>query len=81
MHEISGDVVQVELQISSTLMRNSLMLQFLEVAKTGSQLEKKYKHLGQTLQKVHEELLAIQVVCGVDDSRLPDSGSPESSTP
>ena len=41
VHEISGDVVQVELQISSTLMRNSLMLQFLEVAKAGSQSEKK----------------------------------------
>ena len=46
IHDISGDVIQVEPQISSTL----------EVAEAGSQLEKKYKHLGQTLRKVHEEL-------------------------
>ena len=37
VHEISGNIVQVEPQISSTLMRNNLMLQFLEVAKVGSQ--------------------------------------------
>ena len=54
-------------------MRNSLILQFLEVAEAGSQSEKKYKHLGQTLQKVHEELLAMQDVCDVDDSRSPDN--------
>ncbi|XP_050281816.1 protein FAR1-RELATED SEQUENCE 5-like [Quercus robur] len=73
VHEISGDVVQVEPQISSTLMRNSLMLQFLEVAEAASQSEKKYKHLGQTLQKVHEELLGMQDVCDVDDSGSPDN--------
>jgi len=56
VHDISGDVVQVEPQISSTLMRNSFIHQFLEVAEAGSQLEKKYKHLEQNLQKVHEEL-------------------------
>ena len=67
VHEISGDVVQVEPQISSTLIRNSLMLQFLEVAEAVSQSEKKYKHLEQTLQKVHEELLVMQDVCDVDD--------------
>ena len=49
------------------------MLQFLEVAEVASQLEKKYKHLEQTLQKVHEELLATQDVCDVDDSRSPDN--------
>ena len=59
---------EVELQISSTMMRNSLILQFLEVAEAWSQSEKKYKHLGKTLQKVHEELLAMQDVCDVDDS-------------
>ena len=48
-------------------MRNSLILQFLEVAEAGSQSEKKYKHLGQTLQKIHEELLAMQDVCDIDD--------------
>ena len=43
------------------------MLQFLEVVEVASQSEKKYKHLEQTLQKVHEELLAMQDVCDVDD--------------
>ena len=43
------------------------MLQFLEVAEVGSQSEKQYKHLGQTLRKVHEEFLAIQDVHDVDD--------------
>jgi len=45
VHDISGDVVQVEPQISSTLMRNGLMLQFLKVAEARSQSKKKYKHL------------------------------------
>ena len=49
------------------------MLQFLEVAEARSQSEKKYKHLGQTLQKVHEELLAMQYVCDVDDLGSPDN--------
>ena len=49
VHDISGVVVQVKPQISSTLMRNIFMLQFLEVTETRSQLEKKYKHLEQTL--------------------------------
>ena len=49
------------------------MFQFLEVAKVGSQSKKKYKHLGQTLQKVHEELLAMQDVCDVDDSGSPNN--------
>ena len=46
VYDISSDVVQVEPQVSSTMMRNSLMLQFLEVAEVGSQSEKQYKHLG-----------------------------------
>ena len=46
VHDISSDVVQVEPQVSSTMMRNSLMLQLLEVAKVGSQSEKQYKHFG-----------------------------------
>ena len=49
------------------------MLQFLEVAEVASQLEKKYKHLEQTLQKVHEELLGMQDVCDVDDSGSPNN--------
>ena len=53
-------------------MRNSL-IQFLEVAEAGSQSEKKHKHLGQTLQKVHEELLAMQDVFVVDDLGSPDN--------
>ncbi|KAL4634198.1 hypothetical protein ACB092_04G181900 [Castanea dentata] len=63
----------VEPQVSSTMMRNSLMLQFLEVAEVGSQSEKQYKHLGQTLRKVHEELLAMQDVQDVDDLGSPDN--------
>lgn len=59
IHDITGDVMQVEPQISSTLMRNSLMLKFLEVAEVGSQSTKKYKHLDLALQKVHDELLAM----------------------
>ena len=35
--EISGDVMQVEPKNSCTLMKNSSMLQFLEVAEVGSQ--------------------------------------------
>ena len=46
IYDISSNVVQVEPQVSSTMMRNSLMLQFLEVAEVGSQSEKQYKHLG-----------------------------------
>ena len=53
------------------MMRNSLMLQFLEVAEIGSQSEKQYKHLEQTLRKVHEELLAMQDVHDVDDLGSP----------
>ena len=49
------------------------MLQFLEVAEARSQSKKKYKHLGQILQKVHEELLAMQDVCDVDDLESPDN--------
>ena len=55
------------------MMRNSLMLQILEVAEAGSKSEKKYKHLGQTLRKVHEELLAMQDVYDVDDLGSPNS--------
>ena len=61
-HDISGDVIQVEPQISSTLMRNSLLLHFLEVAEVGSQSMKKYEHLDLALQKVHVELLAMHDV-------------------
>ena len=42
VHEIYGDVVQVEPQISSTVMKNSLILQFLEVVEVASQSKKKY---------------------------------------
>ncbi|KAK7816826.1 protein far1-related sequence 5 [Quercus suber] len=73
VHNISSDIVQAEPQLSSTMMGNSLMLQFLKVVEVGSQLEKQYKHLGQTLRKVHEELLAIQDVYDVDDLESPDN--------
>ena len=49
VHDISSDVIQVEPQLSSTMMRNSLILQILEVAEARSKSEKKYKHLGHTL--------------------------------
>ena len=64
IHDISSDVIQVEPQISSTLMRNSLRLHFLEVAEVGSQSIKKYEHLDLALQKVHVKLLAMH---NVDD--------------
>uniref|UniRef100_A0A7N2LJA6 Protein FAR1-RELATED SEQUENCE n=1 Tax=Quercus lobata TaxID=97700 RepID=A0A7N2LJA6_QUELO len=73
VHDISSDVVQAEPQVSSTMMRNSLMLKFLEVAEEGSQSEKQYKHLGQTLQKVHEKLLAMQDVYNVDELGSPNN--------
>ena len=73
VHDISSDVIQVEPQVSSSMMRNSLILQFLEVAEVGSQSEKQYKQLEQTLRKVHEELLAMQDVHEVDDLESPDN--------
>ena len=73
VHDIFSDVIYVEPQISSTLMRNSLLLQFFKVADARSQSKKKYKHLGQTLQKVHGELLAMQDVFVVDDLGSPDN--------
>ncbi|XP_065628089.1 protein FAR1-RELATED SEQUENCE 5-like [Quercus suber] len=36
VHDISSDVIQVEPQVSSTMMRNCLMLQFLKVAEESS---------------------------------------------
>ncbi|KAK7822228.1 hypothetical protein CFP56_036945 [Quercus suber] len=51
IHDISSNVIQVEPQISSTLMRNSLRLHFLEVAEVGSQSVKKYEHLDLALQR------------------------------
>ena len=64
IHDISSDIIQVEPQIYSTLMRNSLRLHFLEVAEVGSQSIKKYEHLDLALQKVHVKLLAMH---NVDD--------------
>ncbi|KAK7838082.1 protein far1-related sequence 5 [Quercus suber] len=49
------------------------LIDTLNETEAGSQSEKKYKHIGQTLQKVHEELLAMQDVCDVDDSGSPDN--------
>ncbi|OMO89454.1 hypothetical protein COLO4_19755 [Corchorus olitorius] len=58
--DIAGvDVIQADTQISSTLMRNSLMMQFLEVAENGSKSRRKYEHLSHSLQRIHEEILAI----------------------
>ena len=55
------------------MMRNSLILQILEVAEARSKSKKKYKHLGHTLRKVHEELLAMQDVYVVDDLGSPNN--------
>ena len=62
IHDRFGDVIQVEPQISSTLMRNSLLLHFLEVAEVRSQSMKKYEHLDLALQKIQVELLAMHDV-------------------
>jgi len=59
IHGISSDDIQVETQNSSTLMRNSLMLQFYEVVEVGCQSKRKYEHLGIGLQKLHHELLTM----------------------
>jgi hypothetical protein len=59
IHGISSDDIQVETQNSSTLMRNSLMLQFYEVVEVGCQSKRKYEHLGIGLQKLHRELLIM----------------------
>ena len=63
IQEISGDVMQVEPKNSCILMKNSLMLQFLEVAEVGSQSIKKYEHLSLALRKVRGELLAMRDEC------------------
>jgi hypothetical protein len=52
IHGISSDEIQVETQNSSTLMRNSLKLQFDDVVELGSHSKKKkYEHLGHWFTK------------------------------
>ena len=65
-----GDVIQVERQTSAISMRNSLMVQFLEVAEHGSKSRRKYEHLSVTLQKVKEELFSMSD--GENDTILED---------
>jgi hypothetical protein len=45
IYGIYSDDIQVEAHNYSTLMRNSLMLQFYEVVEVGCQLKRKYEHL------------------------------------
>ena len=44
-------------------MKNSLMLQFLEVSEVGSQSIKKYEHPRLALRKIQGELLAMRDEC------------------
>ena len=64
------DVIQVKRQTSAISMRNSLMVQFLEVDEHGSKLHQKYVHLSVTLQKVKEELFSMSD--GENDTILED---------
>jgi len=66
IHGISSDEIQVETQNSSTLMRNSLKLQFDDVVELGSHSEKKYEHLGIGLQKLRHEILTMDDDCDKD---------------
>jgi len=59
IHGISSGDIQVETQNSSTLMINSLMLQFYEVVEVGCQSKRKYEHLGIGLKKLYHELLTM----------------------
>ncbi|XP_057473273.1 protein FAR1-RELATED SEQUENCE 5-like [Actinidia eriantha] len=55
-----GEVVVHEgPQISSTLLRNSLMMEFLKVVEEGQKSQRKHHHLTVALRKVHSELLAM----------------------
>ncbi|KAL7183370.1 hypothetical protein ACSBR2_025720 [Camellia fascicularis] len=57
------DVAQEGKQISYTMMRNSLMIEFLKVVEEEQKAQKKHDYLTLALQKTHCELLAM-----VDDS-------------
>ena len=59
IQDIIDDVIQVDIKTSFTLIKNSLMMQFLEVAKNGSKSKRKYEHLSHSLQRIHEEILAM----------------------
>ncbi|KAF7152554.1 hypothetical protein RHSIM_Rhsim01G0209600 [Rhododendron simsii] len=56
-HEIQGP------QISPTLMRNSLMIEFLKVVEEGQKSQRKHHHLTVALRKAHSELLAMDDEC------------------
>ncbi|CAK9150953.1 unnamed protein product [Ilex paraguariensis] len=53
------DVKQENTQISSTLMGNNLMVEFLRVLEEGQNSKRKHDHLALSLQKLHSELLAM----------------------
>jgi hypothetical protein len=52
IHGISSDEIEVETQNSSTLMKNSLKLEFDKLQELGSHSKKKYEHLSIGLQKL-----------------------------
>lgn len=66
VHGISSDEIHVETQISSPLMRNSLMMQFYEIVELGSQSIQKYEHVCLALQKIRHELLTMHDECEKD---------------
>lgn len=51
--------IQEGAQISPTLMRNSLMIEFLKVVEEGQKSQRKHHHLTLALRKAHSELLAM----------------------
>ena len=59
VQDIAGDIIQADTKTSSTLMRNSLMMQFLEVVENGSKSKRKYEHLSHSFQRIHGEILAM----------------------
>ncbi|KAL7215344.1 hypothetical protein ACSBR1_027503 [Camellia fascicularis] len=58
-HENLKDAVQEGKQISYTMMRNSLIIEFLKVVEEGQKSQKKHDYLALALQKTHCELLAM----------------------
>ncbi|XVE54243.1 hypothetical protein DITRI_Ditri03aG0064800 [Diplodiscus trichospermus] len=74
IQDVSGDVIQEDTQISSILMRNSLMMQFLEVAENGSRSKRKYEYLSYSLQRIHEEILAMDH--DYEDTETPNTSYP-----
>ncbi|XP_059457607.1 protein FAR1-RELATED SEQUENCE 5-like [Corylus avellana] len=63
IHGIASDEIEVETQNSSTLMKNSLKLEFDDVVELGSHSKKRYEHLSIALQKLRHELLTMDNDC------------------